>query len=144
MKHIQVWVFAMLLALAVEICSQCVIWRVQFFVKMTCRRVLAKPRRPVLFQNICMHVNEWQWVCTAYSRERTVNSLELVMVLHGLVTSTDFYCMLKHVYQWFAKFQYVGDIWNFGKHLSQLVYCWPYTSCWLVCLFVLMFETLRL
>ena len=29
--------------------------------------------------------------------------------------------MLKHVYQWFAKFQYVGDIWNFGKHLSQLV-----------------------
>lgn len=40
---------------------------------------------------------------------------------HALGTSTDFYCMLKHVYQWFAKFQYVGDIWNFGKHLSQLV-----------------------
>ena len=50
-----------------------------------------------------------------------MNSLELVMVLHGLGTSTDFYYMLKHVYQWFAKFQYVGDIWNFGKHLSQLV-----------------------
>ena len=42
-------------------------------------------------------------------------------VSHGLGTSTDFYCMLKHVYQWFAKFQYVGDMWNFGKHLSQLV-----------------------
>ena len=50
-----------------------------------------------------------------------MNSLELVMVLDGLGTSTDFYCMLKHMYQWFAKFQYVGDIWNFGKHLSQLV-----------------------
>ena len=40
---------------------------------------------------------------------------------HALGTSTDFYCMLKYVCQWFAKFQYVGDIWHFGKHFRQLV-----------------------
>ena len=43
------------------------------FVKMTCRRVPAEPRRPVLLQNTCIHVNEGQWVCTACRRERTVN-----------------------------------------------------------------------
>ena len=55
-----------------------------------------------------------------------MNSLELLMFTSSdeLGTSTVFwfvYCMLEHVCQWFAKFQYVGDIWNFGKHLSQLV-----------------------
>ena len=30
------------------------------FVKMTCQRVLAKPRRPVILQKTCMHVNEGQ------------------------------------------------------------------------------------
>ena len=40
---------------------------------------------------------------------------------HDLRTSTDFCCMLEHVCQWFAKFQYVGDIWHFGKYLCQLV-----------------------
>ena len=40
---------------------------------------------------------------------------------HDLRTSIDLYCMLAHVCQWFAKFQYVGDIWHFGKHFRQLV-----------------------
>jgi len=40
---------------------------------------------------------------------------------HDLRTSTDLYCMLKRVCRWFAKFQYVGDIWHFGKHLCQLI-----------------------
>ena len=40
---------------------------------------------------------------------------------HDLRTSTDLYCMLRHMCQWFAKFQYVGDIWHFGKHFRQLV-----------------------
>ena len=38
----------------------------------------------------------------------------------ALETNPDFDCMLGHMCQWFAKFRYVGSIWNFGKQ-----------SCWL-------------
>ena len=38
----------------------------------------------------------------------------------ALEMNPDFDCMLGHMCQWFAKFRYVGSIWNFGKQ-----------SCWL-------------
>ena len=63
MKHelfFECFVQCSLFLFAVKILlSVCQLASAAFLVKMTCRRVLAKPRRPVLFQNVCMPVNSF-------------------------------------------------------------------------------------
>ena len=131
------------------------------FMKMTCRRVPAEPRRPVRFQNICMPVNRCFWACTAYSRECTVNSWELVFVL-GMVTVLVFcregwsvfpvLLLWKRIQTlvacwdmcyWFAKFRYVGNIWNFGKQSSWLFVLLSMHLMLVGCLIALMVFCLR-
>ena len=136
MKHKQFWVFcAMLLVLQLGFCLSVCQLASAIFAKMTCWRVLAKPRRQVHFQNTCMPVNRFDFefvLHTAGSAQWThENSFWLVL---GMVTVLAFCREGQSVFPvllcwkwiqtlvacwdmcyWFAKFRYVGSIWNFGK-----------------------------
>ena len=140
MKHKQFWVFcAMLLVLQLGFYLSVCQLASAVFAKMTCWRVLAKPRRQVHFQNTCMFVNRFDFefvLHTTGSAQWTHGNSFLVL---GMVTVLVFcregwsvfpvLLLWKRIQTlvacwdmcyWFAKFRYVGSIWNFGKQ-----------SCWL-------------
>ena len=111
----------MLLACAVEICSQCIIWRgAVFLVRMTCQRVLAQNHGDLLFSRIyaCMSMSDGEFALQ-YSRERTVNSLELLMF-----TSSD---ELGDEYSFLVCLLHVGTC---VSMVRKIPVCWRHLEFW--------------